>query len=164
MANKIHHFEGFSIVDGDIKVKLNMDRLSDQFNKAQYELDSAVMTSMVPFMPMQDGTFIQRTVAESASIAGTGEVVAGVPPQGRFLYEGKVMVDSQTGKGPMRFLSKYGEETFRFRKGAKLKPTNRELRYSKSAHPKAQSHWFDAAKERDLNAWISKTKKIAGGG
>ena len=49
MASKTHHFRGFSVVDGDVKVKVNMGRFEEQYRKAQYQLDGAVMNSMVPF-------------------------------------------------------------------------------------------------------------------
>lgn len=156
MAHKIHHFKEISVVSGDIKINLNLDRFSDQFNRAQFELDSMVMTSMVSFMPMQDGSFINRTKAESASLAGTGEVCAAVPPQGRFLYEGKTMVDEKTGSPWAR---KYAEKVLVSQYSGKTnaKPN---LTYSNGR----RSHWFDAAKERDLNTWIRETKKVAGGG
>ena len=41
--SKIHHFKGFSIVDGDMKIKLNMSRFSMQFQEAQYLLDGKVI-------------------------------------------------------------------------------------------------------------------------
>ena len=76
--SKIHHFKGFSVVDGDIKIKLNMDRFSRQYQEAQYLLDGMVMDSMVPFMPMITGDFINRTKVESTSLQGTGKVCAGI--------------------------------------------------------------------------------------
>ena len=91
--SKIHHFKGFSIVDGDMKIKLNMDRFSRQYQEAQYLLDGMVMDSMVPFMPMITGDFVNRTRVESTSLQGTGKVCAAAAPYGRFLYEGKGMVD-----------------------------------------------------------------------
>lgn len=160
MAHKIHHFKGFSIVDGDIRINLNMDRFSEQFNRAQYGLDSDVMNSMVKFMPHQDGTFIQETRAASAAIAGTGEVIAGVPPQGRFLYEGKTMVDEKTGSTWARkdakkvLVSQYTGKT----------NAKENLDLSKGHNPKAQAHWFDPAKEADGDKWIKNAKKTAGGG
>ena len=80
--SKIKHFKGFSIVDGDIQVTLNMSRFERQFQRAQYQLDGAVMNSMVPFMPHQNGTFIQNTRAASAAIQGSGEVYAAYGIQG----------------------------------------------------------------------------------
>ena len=97
MSSKIKHFGTFSIVDGDVHVKVSYDRFTDQYKRAQYELDGAVMNSMVPFMPMISGSFINATRAASASVQGSGQVFAAYGPQGRFLYEGKGMVDEVTG-------------------------------------------------------------------
>lgn len=148
---RIHHFEGFSIKKAGIDIKLDMSRVENNFNLAQYALDSAVMTSMVPFMPMQDGKFINRTRAESAATAGSGEVTAAAPPEGRFLYGGKVMVDPVTKSAWAR-------------KDAEKVLTSKNLKFSKSLHPQAQAKWFDPAKKADGDSWVRTVKKIAGGG
>lgn len=158
--SKIKHFKGFSVVDGNIQVKLDMHRFEEQFRRAQYQLDGAVMSSMVPFMPMITGSFINATRAASAAIQGSGEVYAAYGPQGRFLYEGKTMVSPSTGstyakKGEKKVLvSQYGGKT----RAREL------LSYTKQAHPKAQSHWFDAAKKKDGKKWVRGVKETAGGG
>lgn len=145
----------------EINMYIDLHRFEKQFSNAQYKLDSMVMASMVPFMPMQTGTFINVTRAMSAAIAGSGKVVAAAPPFGRFLYYGKVMVDSETGKGPMKIPDGLNGYEFRFREGAKLKPTTRNLKYSRAD---ARPEWFEVAKERDGDNWVAVTKKIAGGG
>lgn len=135
---------------------LDMSRFGAQLSKAQFELDSMVMTDMIPYMPMQTGTFINVTKAMSAAYAGTGTVVAAAPPIGRFLYEGKTMVDEMTGspwarKGARKVLvSQYSGKT-------NAKPN---LTYANGR----QSHWFDEAKERHVKEWVAHTKKTAGGG
>ena len=160
MASKIHHFKGFSVVDGDVKVKIDMSRFEEQYRKAQYQLDGAVMNSMVPFMPMETGTFVNVTRAASAAVQGSGRVFAAYGPQGRFLYEGKGMVDEKTGsswarKGAKKVLvSQYSGKT----------RAKEALTYTKTKHPAAQAHWFDAAKEKDGETWIREVKKTAGGG
>ena len=160
--SKIKHFKGFSIVDGDIRITLNMNRFERQFQRAQYQLDGAVMNSMVPFMPRINGTFINVTREQSTSLQGTGMVVAAAAPQGRYLYMGKVMVDRDTGKGPYKIpTGPGGEYVLRFRKGARLSATNRPLKYS---YPKARSHWFDVAKQKDGKKWVRGVKETAGGG
>lgn len=115
---------------------------------AQYWLDSQIMTDMVPLMPHQTGTFINVTRAQSAALAGTGKVVAAAPPMGRFLYEGKVMIDPETGSPWAR-------------PGAKKIVTDRPLRYS---NPSAVPHWFDAAKEKHLKEWVDGVKEKIGNG
>lgn len=135
----------------EINMQIDMDRFDQQFNEAQYLLDSMVMDSMVRFMPMQTGTFINVTREMSAAIAGTGMVYAAAPPMGRFLYEGYVMVDPVT-------LSPFA------RKDVKKVLTNRKLVINSHAHPNAQDHWFDAAKAADGERWVRKAKRKAGGG
>lgn len=129
-ADGVHINIDTSIYDGRIK-------------DAQYWLDSQIMTDMVPLMPHQTGTFINVTRAQSAALAGTGKVVAAAPPMGRFLYEGKVMVDPETGSPWAR-------------PGAKKIVTDRPLKYS---NPSAVPRWFDAAKETHLQEWIDGVKE-----
>lgn len=132
-------------------MEIDLERIEKQYSKAQFKLDSMVMTSMVPYMPMDTGTFINVTKAMSASIAGSGKVVAAAPPMGRFLYNGKVMIGERTRSAWAQ-------------KGEKKVVTDRNLQYSAAANPKAQSHWFEAAKKQDGKKWIARTKHIAGGG
>ena len=134
--------------DKNVKMEVNLSRYEKQYEKAQFALDSMVMTSMEPYMPMNTGMFRNVTKAMSASLAGSGKVVAAAPPMGRFLYEGKVMVDEQTGSPWAR-------------PGAKKIVTDRDLTYS---NPRATPHWFDTAKEKHGKSWVNTVKKIAGGG
>lgn len=138
MARK--HFKDFSVEKMNVKIKLDMSGADEAIQRAQYALDGAIMHSMIPFMPKVSGNFIERTVAKSASVQGTGIVYAGVGPEGRFLYEGKVMVDPVTG-------STYA------RPGAKKIVTERELNYNKLANPDVQKEWFLAAKRKDMKEW-----------
>lgn len=141
-------FKNIKIKNKDMKIDVDMSRFEQQFQEAQYKLDSMVMTDMIPYMPRVTGTFINLTKARSASIAGSGEVVAAAPPYGRFLYNGKVMVDPVTG-------SPYA------RKGAKKKVTNKDIKYT---NPKATPRWFETAKQKHGDDWIKQIKRIAGGG
>lgn len=147
MAHKIHHFENFTVITDSVSIEVDMKRLENNFNKAQYELDSAIMTSMVPYMPRRDGQFINVTKGMSAALAGTGKVVAAAPPYGRFLYEGKVMIGEKS-RSPWA------------KKGEKKVVTGRDLTYSGGG----QAHWFDAAKGADGDNWVNLVKKTAGGG
>ena len=143
----------YHFTDGTLSIDANIDlgRIERNIEKAQYFLDSQVMTDMVPYMPMQTGNFIQRTMAMSAAIAGSGKVVAAAPPMGRFLYEGKVMV----GVDSHSPFARYGE---------KKVVTDRDLQYSDAAHPKVEKKWFDAAKRDHGSDWVKMAKKVAGGG
>ena len=161
---KIHNFADIHTIksDGDVTLKLDisMDRFSNQYNKAQYYLDSMVMTHMIPFMPMVTGTFINQTKAMSASIAGTGYVVAAAPPYGRFLYEGKNMVGESTGSAwAMRGEKKVPVSQYSGNTAAK-----EFLEYNKTAHPSVTDHWYEAAKRQHIKTWTRVVKRMAGGG
>ena len=152
MARK--HFKGFSIEEMDVKIKLDMGGAEKAMRRAQYALDGAIMQSMIPFMPKVNGDFIQRTVAKSAAVQGTGTVYAGAGPEGRYLYMGKVMVDAKTGKGPMNIPG----VGLRYKKRTKLKATERELDFNKLANPDVQKEWFLPAKKKDLKSWIEQAQ------
>lgn len=134
-----------------LEIELDLSRFDRQLAEAQYALDSMVMTSMVPYMPMQTGTFINVTRAMSQAIAGSGKVVAAAQPMGRFLYEGKVMVGERTKSA---FAAK----------GERKEVVEKSLNYSRHANPNVTDHWFDAAKKNHGEEWIKKTKEIVGGG
>lgn len=144
MARK--HLKGFSIEKGNIKIKVDMKAAEEALARAQYALDGAIMNSMVPFMPLRNGAFIQLTRAKSASVQGTGIVYAGASPFGRFLYEGKVMVDPVTSSPWAR-------------KDAKKVLTEREITFNKLTNHDAQKEWFLAAKKKDLKQWVDIAQK-----
>ena len=141
-------------------INIPCNDLNKKLKLAQYWLDSQIMTDMLPLMPMDTGVFIHNTVSRSQSLAGTGVVCAGAPPYGRYLYEGKVMVDSQTGKGARRMVLKTGEVIYRHRRGATLVPTERPLTYQRAS---AVPHWFEEAKRRHFDDWVAGVQKILGG-
>lgn len=134
-------------LDIELKVDIDPELLGKKRKLAQYWLDSQVMTDMMPLMPMDTGTFINSTVALSQSLAGSGMVIAGIGPHGRFLYEGLVMIDPETGS-PFA------------RKGVKKVVTNRPLQFGRSS---AVAHWFEEAKEMHLTDWVNGVAKFYGG-
>lgn len=134
-----------------IELDVDLSRFNKQYSEAQYILDSAVMLSMEKYMPKRTGVFINVTKGMSSALAGSGTVVAAAPPFGRFLYEGKVMVEEES-RSPWA------------RKGKKKVVTDKNLIYDKSANPDVTDHWFDAAKKNHLEAWLKKAKETAGGG
>lgn len=146
MAQKIHHFKSFSVITDSVDIKVDMKRLENNFNEAQFKLDGAIMTSMEPHMPMQSGQFIAVTKGMSGAIAGTGEVVAAAPPMGRFLYEGQAMVGVKSRSAWAK-------------KGERKELSGKSLTYSRGG-----PHWFDKAKAKDGDNWVNLVKKTAGGG
>lgn len=144
----------------DINMYVDLSRFEKQYSRAQYGLDNMVMTSMIPFMPMETGTFINVTRAMSQAIAGSGRVYAAAPPFGRYLYYGKVMVDEATGSAYARpaarkvLVSQYTGKT----------AAKEDIVFSKARHPRVSKEWFEAAKRMNGRAWVEKARRIAGGG
>lgn len=130
------------------EIIVDFSRIEQQYQRAQFKLDSQIMTDMEQYMPRETGTFVNVTRAMSAAIAGSGKVIAAAPPAGRFLYKAKVMVDPVTNSPWAR-------------KGAKKVLTNRNLTFS---NPKATPKWFETTKENHGKQWVEKVKKEAGGG
>lgn len=155
MSVKTFHFKGFSIVEANMRCDVRLDRFSGQFRRAQFWLDSQIMTDMVPHMPHLTGTFIKLTRGQSAALAGSGLVIAGVGPMGRYLHEGKVMVNAATGKGPAN-IPGVGP---RYKLGTKLKATSRELKYSNGRGPQ----WVPITIDEHKAEWVAEVKRIAGG-
>ena len=149
-----YNYDG-KIIEG--KMMLNLKRFEGQYEKAQFELDTMVMTSMEPYMPKVTGTFINVTQGMSRAIAGSGKVFAAAPPMGRFLYEGKTMVDEKTGSPYARkrakkvLVSQFGGKT----------AARPELQFERA---EATPQWFETAKKNHGDAWVKKAKKLAGGG
>lgn len=148
--SKRYQFPTFKVVNGNVTAELNLKRFERQFEKAQFWLDGQVMQDVIPFMPFRDGNLVNVSKIHSAAMQGTGKVVVGAPHYGRFLYEGKVMIDPET-QSPWA------------RKGAKKIVTDRNLEFDKTAHPDATDHWFEPAKLKHGKAWLRGVKKIAGG-
>lgn len=141
-------FKPFSIQDGNVTVNVNLSRLDEKFQKAQFWLDTEVMNNMVPYIPIRTGTLRNITQMMSRSVAGTGIVYAAAPPYGRFQYYGKVMVDEETGS-PWAM------------RGHKKVVTDKPLKWS---NPTTVPMWFDVVKNSNSKRWIAGCQKIINGG
>lgn len=89
----------------------------------------------------------QYVPALTGALSGSVDVKTGDPatityrsPYARFLWEGKVMVDTKTGSAWAR-------------RGATKRATSKSLVFTKAMHGQAQSHWFDASKAVNLARW-----------
>jgi len=146
------HFEKFSVVHSNFRAEIDLTRFGPSFLEAQRWLGYQVLKDCKPYMPLLTGSLQQRSYVNED---GTRVVFPG--PYGRYQYMGKVMVDSQTGKGPM-LIPNVG---YRYKKGSTLVATERPLSYS---NPSATPMWFETAKQNHLGEWIEGAEKIAKGG
>lgn len=69
-----------------------------------------------------------------------GDAIIYPGPYARFLYNGKLMIDPNTGSAWAP-------------KGAAKTVTGKDLNISTAVHGKAQSHWFEASKAQNLPKW-----------
>lgn len=126
------------------------NRMAKLSPEAEHILAVQMERDTKPYVPALTGNFVNRTKVDKNIIIYEG-------PFARHLYRGKVMVDAY-GRGPMVFTDKYGNKIVRFPTGSILHPTDRDLVFTKSFNPKAQSHWFEASKAQNLPKW----KRVAG--
>lgn len=108
-------------------------------DKAAHTVALQVKKDTSPFVPALTGSLDARTRVEKDKIIYPG-------PYARFLHEGKLMVDPNTG-------SPWAQ------KGTTKMLTSRDLVFSRAMHANAQSHWFEASKAQNLDKWIETAKK-----
>ena len=147
--SEIIFVEKIAYVSSGIRCEIDISRFRKQSEEAQWFLGEKVLQDCKPFMPKRDGI-----LQDNSMVLREGREVLFPGPYARFLYMGKKMVDSETGRGP--FPTPDGP---RYRKGATLVATDKDLTYS-AGGPK----WFDAAKAAHGEAWIAEVKRIGGGG
>lgn len=127
----------------EVKTDLSkLEAVREATTNANTILLSQVMKDTSPYVPFLTGSLNARTHVVGNTIIYPG-------PYARYLYYGKAMVDSVTGKGPA-YIPDVG---YRFRRGATLRPTDRPLTYTKDFHPKATARWFEVSKARNLKKW-----------
>lgn len=115
------------------------EKLVQACGKAEHVLAVQVEKDTVPFVPALTGSLTERT-----RVVGNASIYPG--PYARFLYNVKVMVDPNTGS------------TYAPKGGTKVL-TDRNLVFTKTMHPQAQSHWFEASKAQNLDKWLRVAEK-----
>lgn len=139
-------------VHSDISENLSK-KLASASESAEHLLAVEIQKDTEPFVPALTKSLVNRTQV-------IGNVIVYPGPYARYLYYGKVMVDSATGKGPMRIVGDDGSEVIRFRKGATLTLTDRPLNIRQDVHPQAQSHWLEGSKAQNLSKWVRIAKEL----
>lgn len=126
-----------------LKFRAETDWNADEWVASNDRAEHAVAVQMEkdtrPFVPALTSSLMNRTRVE-------GNVVIYPGPYARFLYNGKVMVDPNTG-------SPFAQ------KGAVKVLTDKDLVFNKSVNPQAQSHWFEASKAQNLEKWVRVYRK-----
>lgn len=127
---------------------LNVQRMGDAATRTEKILAAQVLKDTNPYVPALTTKFASLARVEGNEIIYVGK-------QARYLWNGKKMVDAETGKGPA-YIPDVG---YRFRKFSHLTPTAQDLVFNKSVHPKAQAKWFLASKKANLQKWLRVAEK-----
>ncbi len=109
-------------------------KLEEAAVEAAHETAIQAAKDTEPFVPMLTGSLKNRTQVKDGEIIYPG-------PYARYLYHGKLMVDPATGSPWAK-------------KGASKVVTNKNLVFTKSFHPDAQSYWFEASKALNKSKWV----------
>lgn len=111
-----------------ILTRLGVDKNGD----VQMQVTRIINNRITKYMPFRTGVLSTK----SKRIKSPTEIEVAAP-YALYMYYGKVMVNSKTGKGPA-FIPGVG---YRYRKGTVLKVTERDLNYDLTKHPKAGPFW-----------------------
>lgn len=104
----------------------------DKNGDVQMQVTRIINNRITKYMPFRTGVLSTK----SKRIKSPTEIEVSAP-YALYMYYGKVMVNSKTGKGPA-FIPGVG---YRYRKGTVLKATERDLNYDLTKHPKAGPFW-----------------------
>lgn len=146
---KVTIYDGFSANAAELIAKRS--------SMAEHVLAHQVKKDNDPYVPFLAGSLDTRTRVVWNTIIYPG-------PYAKYLYYGVKMVDAATGKGPMHYTDKLGNEIIRFRKGATLRPTNEPLNYTKDFHKYAGPHWIERSKARNLDKWLGIAERVVNNG
>ena len=115
-----------------------MKKLQQAGPRAAHAVAVQVEKDTEPFVPARTKSLANRTQVVDGSVIYPG-------PYARFLYNGKLMIDPDTGSAWAR-------------KGATKVVTGKDLNISTAVHSQAQSHWFEASKAQNMEKW----ERVAG--
>lgn len=128
---------------------IEAEKIAELSNKAETAVAQQAAEDTQKYVPMLTGSLNNRTYVKGRTIIYPG-------PYARYLYFGKRMVNVKTGKGP-GYIPDIG---YRYRKGAKLRPTEDDLEFTKDYHAAAQAKWFEASKAKNMGKWLNTAKKV----
>lgn len=115
------------------------ESIANACSKAEHDLAIQVEKDTEPFVPA-----LTKSLANRTRVTGNAIVYPG--PYARYLYYGKLWLDPLTGSSWV----KHGEHK---------EPTNIDLKFNRTVHKQAQSHWFEASKAQNLQKWLQKAEK-----
>lgn len=132
----------FNKTVGNVDIRLNTDKLERNMIEAQKKLDMQVLSDSNLYIPQQQGALL-----ESGNIVKDGEI-AWNTPYAHYQYMGELYLAANGSSWARKHERKY--------------PTGIPLNQSTEKNPLASAHWFEKAKEQNLNQWVDLVKRTAG--
>ena len=127
-----------------VKIKMPKNSLDRASRKIETVMATQILKDTAPYVPMSGAA---AGLSNRAYVDGGAAVYPG--PSARFLYEGKVMIDPNTGS------------TYAPKGGTKV-ATDRNLVFRQDHHGMATDHWFEASKAENEDKWLRVARKAAG--
>lgn len=115
-----------------------MKKLQRAGPRAAHAVAVQIESDTEPFVPARTKSLANRTQVVDGSVIYPG-------PYARFLYNGKLMIDPDTGSAWAQ-------------KGATKVVTGKDLDIKTDVHSQAQSKWFEASKAQNMGKW----ERVAG--
>lgn len=132
--------DSYALINDRIEVRLNMKNLKGKLSKAQSNLVYQIISDTQDYVP-----FDQGILSNSAHPENDDTEIVYNTPYARFLYMGKLMLDSRGSSWA--------------RKGTRKHVVNKDLKYSKEGHSKAGAKWYERSKQDNLSNWIETVKR-----
>lgn len=144
-----------------MKVKVYMSPTAEIIRRKGLGKDGAVqmfhtqnvLRRIKKYMPFLSGATYKLTVAQTD--IRKPEIITDVP-YGKYLFYGKRMVDSKTGRGPA-LIPGVG---YRYPRGAILKVTEKDLEYTRSKNPMAGPRWDRALSAAEGEAMAADVQRF----
>ena len=127
---------------GSVNIELDLGRFEGNIAEAQKKLNMQIVADCNPYIPFQQGA-LRGSVRYPEGIDG-GEI-AWDTPYAHYQYEG------------ILYLTKDGRSFAN--KDERKYPTGTPLVYHT---PGTTDHWFEKAKEQNMNQWVDLVKRTAG--
>lgn len=122
-----------SMLKVNVYMELDLNGIERACTKAEHVLAMQAKKDTENYVPSRTNSLTSRTYVDGNKIIYPG-------PYARFLYNGKLMVDPETGS-PFA------------KKGAVKVLTDKDIVFSTSVHSQAQAHWFEASKAQNIEKW-----------
>lgn len=134
---------------GSVDIKIDTSRIDRNTKEAQKLLNMQIVADCDPLIPFQQGA-LRNSVNYPEGIYG-GEIEWNTP-YAHLMYEGIIY-------GPNIPITDSAGNITGYYSPPKKYPTGRPIQYHT---PGTTDHWFERAKEKNLQSWVDLVKKTVG--